>query len=646
MSLPGLIDSVSVEVTLDGRRLADSATGAVLPLSEGELRLIELWDGQSSAVDLAAMAAVGEGVDVEAGQIEALFSRLARIGVLGRTPPVVPGAVVPPLAVKLETDIVPTFRGDLRLVPAQGTRGIIHVVDPLSDRAFTLYDFEVSIARMLNGRRSAHDVLLAADRIGVPLTLASLRAFIVQLRTFRFLDARPARTPTTWDPRRAWSDEVRDLYQQALKLARRGDRHEAMSCLESVLDLDPNNEDAMALNARLADTSGQPAIGTTFDMLHAKAPPELMGPAVKPEYPLAQGGVDPFEALDPVADPAPREPEPVGNGPALWPVSEAPVSEAIEMTGESLSLSQMRRKRAFWPMVGLAGALTLGLAALFYPVASITKSACTVDLLELATLRTPSDGVVTFEAKSGQMVSVGQVVARMSRSGGNASVAALEKKLADAEAREKKAKLVQAPTAKVAKAQRGLAQNKAQLDALVAQRAKVAGQKGPAAARRLAAFDRIIKAKEAAVAKERATLEDLTHPPALAALETTIAETKRELEKARAGGEAATDIVATQAGRLVVDPTPVGTLGGTAALDTVAKGIVVGRVVSTSLSVTTKRGAPPSSGHATVKVGEERIEARVDGSRLYIDGESSLVGKPCTVSMQEGRRPWVLTLLQ
>ncbi len=639
MSLPGLIDSVSVEATPDGRQLGDSATGAVLPLSEGELRLLEAWDGRVSAVELAAKA-LSIGVDVDAGQVEAFFSRMSRIGVLGRPPPVVPGAVVPPLGVKGEADIVPSFRSDLKLEPAQGTRGVIHVVDPVAQVTFTLYDFEVSVARMLNGQRSASQVLEAADRIGVPLTLASLRAFIGQLRAFRFLDSKPVRRHTTWKPRKVWSDEVRELYQQALKLARRGDRHDAMSCLESVLELDPMNEDAIALNARLGDTSGRPAIGTSFDLLHAKAPPEVVGPAMKPEYPLAQGMLDPFEALEPVVDPAVPQPQALGSGPALWPTS------GPEVTADDLSLSQrqeaMTRKRTFWPMITLASVLTLGLAGLFYPVVSINETSCSVDLLELASLRAPSAGVVRFEAKPGQLVSVGQVVARMGKAGGgDLDVPALEKRLA--EANQKKAKLSPAPAAKVSKAQKRLALAKAQLEPLAAQREKLAAQKGPAAAKKLAAFDKTLRAKEAAVAKERAEVEDLTHAQALAAIEKTIADTKRDLEAAPSGSEPA-DIVATQAGQLVVEPTPVGSLAG--GTDVVPKGTVVGRLVSPTLKVTPKQGAPRASGRITVMVGSEQLEARVDGSRLFIEGDASLAGKPCMVTMPEGRRPWVLTLLR
>ena len=84
---------------------------------------------------------------------------------------------------------------------------------------------------------------------------------------------------------------------------------------------------------------------------------------------------------------------------------------------DDLSASQQQeafvRKRTFWPLVLLASGLAVGLAALFFPVASVTDSACTVELIELAALRAPLEGVVAYDVQPGQMVSVGQVVAHI-----------------------------------------------------------------------------------------------------------------------------------------------------------------------------------------------------------------------------------------
>lgn len=627
-----------METTPGGRRLADSATGAILPLSEGELRLVELWGGRGTAVELAARAFTS-GVYFEAAQVAAFFLRLSRIGVLDQTPPAVPDAPVVQPAVKQPGDVVPAFRGDLTLESAPGTRGVIQVTDPLSVRTFTLYDFEVSVARMLNGRRTAGEVLEAADRIGVPMTMAALRAFIDQLETLRFIDTAHKRTHvSTWKPRRPWSDEVRDLYQQALKLARRGDRHDALSCLESLLELDPRNEEALALNVRLSDVAGRPAIGTSFDLLHAKAPPEVVGPAVKPDYPLAQGE-DPFEALDPVANHGPQPAAPVVEGPALWPAPALTDTGAEEDLSTSQQQEVLARKRPFWPLVLLAVGLATSLGALFLPVASVSESACTVELIELVTVRAPVEGRVAYDVQSGQLVSRGQVVAHVVTKGGNRDAAALEAKLV--EARRRKASLAPAPAAKVAKLQKRVAKEVEQLEAAKKQRARL--PKGTPA-KKLAAADRGVKAREAALGKSRAALEALTHGQALAAAESTIAQLQQELEGTRKE-TASPDLVATEVGRWVVEPRPLGSLT-TDTSDVVEKGAIVGRVVSTSLKVTPTQAEVPPTGKYVVTVGGDRLEARSDSSKLYIDGEVGLAGRTCTVTVPEGSRPWVLTLLR
>ena len=168
--------------------------------------------------------------------------------------------------------------------------------------------------------------------------------------------------------------------------------------------------------------------------------------------------------------------------------------------------------------------------------------------------------------------------------------------------------------------------------------------KGQKSSKKAAAVDKGLKAKEAAVAKARAEVEALTHSQAQAGVDEAIARAKQELEAARSRVESP-DIVTTQVGRFVVEARPMRALNADKA-DAVAKGTVVGRVVSTSLKVTLKEAIVPPPGRYTVQVGSERIEARADAARLYIDGEPSLVGKACTVRVPEGRRPWVLTLLR
>src|SRR5437763_3698939 len=119
----------------------------------------------------------------------------------------------PPITYKLSEgmlmhEIVPAFRGDL-LVEKQEGKGLFEVTDPVSAKKFTLYDFELSIARMLNGKRTASQVIEAATKIGIPVTLESLEKFVRQLHAYGFLtDVAPPseRTPgTAWEPRAEWN---------------------------------------------------------------------------------------------------------------------------------------------------------------------------------------------------------------------------------------------------------------------------------------------------------------------------------------------------------------------------------------------------------------------------------------------------------
>lgn len=98
----------------------------------------------------------------------------------------------------------------------------------------------------------------------------------------------------------------------------------------------------------------------------------------------------------------------------------------------------------------------------------------------------------------------------------------------------------------------------------------------------------------------------------------------------------------------MIEPQPVGTLAGDAAQDSVARGAVVARIIGSALRVSLPRteGAP-LTGHPVVTVGGRTLAANLDSaSRLSIEGDSSLVGKPCMVRVPEGRRAWVLTLLK
>jgi hypothetical protein len=256
MSLPGLKTTIELERE-PVLRLVDRASGVSLTLSETEALVLQKWDGTGTATDLSAHIFV-EGLDVEPWQVEQFFDRLVKSGLLASTAPVVPDFVPARPGIEQPEDIVPKLRGDLRIANSEKSRGTREVTDPLTERTFTLYDFEVSIARMLDGKRSAAEVLAAANRLGIPVNLATLRTFLQQLKAYKFIDDSAPGGDSTWPPRAQWTAEVRELYQSALRLMRQGKYDEALGYVDAMQAADPSNGEATSLRARIeAEVSGR-----------------------------------------------------------------------------------------------------------------------------------------------------------------------------------------------------------------------------------------------------------------------------------------------------------------------------------------------------------------------------------------------------
>ncbi|MBS2028481.1 MAG: HlyD family efflux transporter periplasmic adaptor subunit [Deltaproteobacteria bacterium] len=149
-------------------------------------------------------------------------------------------------------DVVPALRADLELgdpVPGRG-EGDIRLSHPQTGKALVLKGVEVSVARMLDGRRTADDVINAAAKIGIPMKLQGLNGFIHKLEREGLLVEAPAPRPdgiSTWEPRAEWSVEVRTLFQAALRAARAEDFASARSRLEQLLAISPDTAEAKGL---------------------------------------------------------------------------------------------------------------------------------------------------------------------------------------------------------------------------------------------------------------------------------------------------------------------------------------------------------------------------------------------------------------
>lgn len=255
MALFVLRAGYSVETTATGGRVVHNRTRDALELSAAEVQIL-------------ARAAAG-GVDAREPGLRPIVKKLAGLGVLEVAEPAAsagPAEKAAPEAPRLmlPDETVPQLRSDLHLERAE--RGQVTVFDPLNGHSTVLHEFEVSLARMLNGRRKVADVLVGAQRLGIPASLESLGQFVRQLGDYGFLappgaplpEGREGANGTTWEPREKWDDGARVLFQTGLRLARRGRRAEASRYFQALLNKDPKNEQARQWLEDLAHEESAP----------------------------------------------------------------------------------------------------------------------------------------------------------------------------------------------------------------------------------------------------------------------------------------------------------------------------------------------------------------------------------------------------
>ena len=70
-----------------------------------------------------------------------------------------------------EGAIVPLFRRDLVIEQSPKSRAVFKVSNVQTGRSFQLYDFELSLARALDGQRRYFEVVDAGQRLGIPVTI-------------------------------------------------------------------------------------------------------------------------------------------------------------------------------------------------------------------------------------------------------------------------------------------------------------------------------------------------------------------------------------------------------------------------------------------------------------------------------------------
>src|SRR5947199_188845 len=128
-------------------------------------------------------------------------------------------------------DVVPRLRSDVVIAEAPvGMGGELVDVKPGGGEVMHLHAFELSLARMLDGRRRAQDVVDRAVQLGLPLVLPALDGFIRELEDHELV-VHGAGGSSPWQQRAAWRPTERTLFQAALRAARQGNTLEARRAL-------------------------------------------------------------------------------------------------------------------------------------------------------------------------------------------------------------------------------------------------------------------------------------------------------------------------------------------------------------------------------------------------------------------------------
>lgn len=608
VSLPGLKSSIELESGPGGPQLNDRQSGLKLPISETEARLLTLWDGVATATALSARLFV-EGLDVEPWQVEQFFVRLSRAGVLSGGAPVVPDFIPAAAGVEGLDDVVPVLRGDLVITRSPANRGTVEVKDPLTERSFTLYDFELSIARMLDGKRTVADVLAAAGRLGIPVTLPTLQIFLQQLRAYQFVDAKAAGGDTTWPKRRQWSAGVREQYQTALRLLRTGKLHEARGFADALVEADPSNEDAIALRHRIiAETAGSNELSIPFDTLHT--PVTLQAPT---RLDTQSSGVDPFASFG--FNSAPPE------AAALPPM---PRDQRHEEEEPVQAPPRSRRPLLIGGLV-----LVAGLAVLLHPVDALVLLPCEVQLDELAVPRSPRAGAVgPAEVASGAKVEKGAALARLTLAP-DESPEALQARI-----KELESKLA---TARPSGSAKDIARAEAAVKKATAAVAAINKlKKKKATKKQLAAIEKKLAPKQKALDAANAALAKLQQGESQADLKSALEQLTAKKVAAAIASERSV-ITAPAAGLFLAPET---------APQKLAENDAFGRIVSPTFKVVTKIPLDPEVQTAVFTTPAGRVDVKVEKGTALLEGELKFVGAKGTLEVASGHTPWLLSLFR
>src|SRR5512140_1297808 len=214
------------------------------------------------------------------------------------------------------SDVVPEFRRELRLT--RFDNGGVRVFDSATGQTCMLNEFEVSLARMLDGKRRVVEILASSGRLGIPVNLESLQKFVERLEEHGLLGQAQSGAPrevATWASRGQWESSVRTLFQSGIRFLRMGKHAEAVGYFEALLEEDPQKVEALELLAMAKEAMDAAAvpepIASAMDVVDEEPeaptvppPTRASAPAIRPSAPAMRPPAPPMRPSAPAMRPS------------------------------------------------------------------------------------------------------------------------------------------------------------------------------------------------------------------------------------------------------------------------------------------------------------------------------------------------------
>jgi multidrug efflux pump subunit AcrA (membrane-fusion protein) len=187
-------------------------------------------------------------------------------------------------------DVVPALHKNLAFsdTPQGLGTGFLSVKNFATGEETYLRGFEYSLARMLDGRRTAQEVVRTAEALGLPVTLSDLEGFVKKLEDRHLVGEEPEKMSegvSPWRRRDPWNPQTRELFRAALRNGRTGKLEQAISSLDVLLGDAPSTIEAVSLRRRLDEQRQSPQSTLPFRSVFAQTERnwKLSSEAAEPE---------------------------------------------------------------------------------------------------------------------------------------------------------------------------------------------------------------------------------------------------------------------------------------------------------------------------------------------------------------------------